>query len=552
MPMLRALLAAALLTPALSASADWIRDLQADAVETKSSPAAHWGPKPGQYSSWTTHSNRLIPVYTFGTLGAGEGIDLGSYTGAKSPYRDPAALRRMYRADQQLSVCDTADYMDQTNIFDLQLAAVEAGKKNVILVVFDGMDWQTTYAAATHNLQKVAYREGRGEGTHFQEYQADGTTQFGWMVTSPGRDGIQVNVSKQKVHNPSGGLAGGYDPRVAGYHPWSVCRQPEYLIAETADRAARHAYTDSASSATSMMCGVKTFNGAIGVTAEGRPAPSVAHIAQSHGYRVGVVTSVPISHATPASAYGHNVSRGDYQDLTRDLLGRPSVSHPDQPLAGMDVVIGGGHGVEVLEDGDQGDNFVPGNKYLTFQDMKAIDERNGGPYVVAQRTDGVLGGSGLAQAAHQAVEEGKRLFGYYGVASDYDKDSGHLPYASADGAYDPAPGVDGVEMSYSKEDLAENPTLAEMTSAALTVLSAGDKPFWVLVEAGDVDWANHSNNLDASIGAVNCGDQAVRVITDWVEKNSNWDETVLIVTADHGHYLVLDDPALLIPPAESE
>lgn len=40
------------------------------------------------------------------------------------------------------------------------------------------------------------------------------------------------------------------------------------------------------------------------------------------------------------------------------------------------------------------------------------------------------------------------------------------------------------------------------------------------------------------------------MITDWVEKNSSWDETVLIVTADHGHYLVLEKPELLIPPAE--
>ena len=41
---------------------------------------------------------------------------------------------------------------------------------------------------------------------------------------------------------------------------------------------------------------------------------------------------------------------------------------------------------------------------------------------------------------------------------------------------------------------------------------------------------------------------AVKVITDWVEKNSNWDESLLIVTADHGHYLVLDQPELLVQP----
>jgi alkaline phosphatase len=63
-----------------------------------------------------------------------------------------------------------------------------------------------------------------------------------------------------------------------------------------------------------------------------------------------------------------------------------------------------------------------------------------------------------------------------------------------------------------------------------------------MVEAGDVDWANHDNNLDDSIGAVISGDDAVRTITNWVDKNSNWQESLLIVTADHGHYLHLKSP----------
>ena len=45
------------------------------------------------------------------------------------------------------------------------------------------------------------------------------------------------------------------------------------------------------------------------------------------------------------------------------------------------------------------------------------------------------------------------------------------------------------------------------------------------------------------------GDDAVKAVTDWVEKNSNWKESVLIVTADHGHYLVIEKPELLVPTA---
>ena len=98
---------------------------------------------------------------------------------------------------------------------------------------------------------------------------------------------------------------------------------------------------------------------------------------------------------------------------------------------------------------------------------------------------------------------------------------------------------------YSAADLSENPTLAEMTAAAITVLSRDPDGFWMMVESGDVDWANHDDNLDNSIGAVLSGDEAIKVITDWVETHSNWDESLLIVTSDHGHDLNLLQPEAL-------
>jgi len=545
-------LACCLVTSLLSSrfsQADELRKLQAEAIRTKKCAAAHWGPIAGQYSSWESHTNRLIPVYTFGTKAGGDGIDLSSYTGENSLYGDRSKLQRLYRTNIDDSLDPAAPYMDQTNIFDLQLAALNAGRKHIFVVIFDGMDWQTTRAASIWNLQQVAYDEGRGLGTHFQEYQAGGTTQFGWMVTSPFRDGIQVDVNSQRVKNPGGGLPGGYSAKIAGYYPWSTPTIPKYLVAQTDDddlAGVRHGYTDSASSATSMFCGVKTYKGAIGVDADGRPAISIAHLAQAEGYRVGAVTSVPISHATPASTYGHNVSRNDYQDLTRDLLGLPSVSHPDKPLKGLDVLIGCGYGVTEKYDSSQGENFVPGEKYLTQQDLHKSSIASGGRYLVSQRTEETAGGESLINAAKKAAESGVRLFGYYGLFGHGDTCDGNLPYATADGQFDPAPGIDGKTIEYTEAELNENPTLAEMTTAAITVLSASDRPFWLMVEPGDVDKANHSNNLDASIGAVNSGDAAVRAITDWVERHSNWQDSLLIVTADHGHYLTLDQPELLL------
>ena len=254
------------------------------------------------------------------------------------------------------------------------------------------------------------------------------------------------------------------------------------------------------------------------------------------------MTSVPVSHATPACAYAHNVSRDDFHDLTRDMLGLASVSHRQRPLAGVDVLLGAGWGEDTAIDAKQGANYVPGNKYITGRDLERIDASHGGRYHVVQRQAGANGKRVLHEAAAAAAGAGRRLFGFFGVKS------GHLPFATADGRYDPTGGARGAAEVYSPADLEENPTLADLTEAALTVLLTNKTGFWLMIEPGDVDWANHDNNLDNSVGAVLSGDAAFRAVVDWVEARDCWDETAVIVTADHGHYLHITDPAALIPP----
>jgi alkaline phosphatase len=254
-----------------------------------------------------------------------------------------------------------------------------------------------------------------------------------------------------------------------------------------------------------------------------------------------VVTSVPISHATPASAYSNNVTRNDYQDLTRDLLGLPSIAHRSEPPPGVEVLLGAGWGESAEKDDKQGANYIPGNKYLAAEDRQRIDAANGGRYLIAQRTPGQNGAQVLDRAAQQAVQQGLRLFGFFGVAG------GHLPFQTADGGFDPAPGVKKHER-YTPADIAENPTLADLTRAALTVLEKDPQGFWLMIEPGDVDWANHENNIDNSIGAVLSGDAAFREVVAWAESRGAWDDTAVIVTSDHGHYLVLEKPEVLTRP----
>lgn len=524
---------------------DWIRELQTKSVEQGRADFGHWGIDPNNYIQWGSHSNRLIPVYTYGTTVGDPKIDLNSYRGVNSPYRREDELKRLYGRLPTKTLNETATYLDQTNIYDLQVAAAAAGKKHIFLVIFDGMDWDTTRAAAIHATQKVAYTSGRGKGLHWLEYTAGNTSQFGFMVTSAHNEGTDVDVDAQTVKNPGGKIFGGYDSSRGGATPWNTPTALPYLISQPETDPVRHNYTDSSSSATSMTAGIKTFNGGVNVDYAGAQVETIAHRLQRQGWLVGAATSVPISHATPAASYAHNVERDDYQDLTRDLLGLKSISHPEQPLPGLDVLIGSGYGSNAEKSETAGKNFVPGNNYLTAADQQAVDVQHGGKYIVSTREAGVPGAEKLQRDAELAAKGNQRLLGFFGVPK-----TGHLPFATADGDFSPTLGRKKTREEYQPADLIENPTLADMTRSAITALARPDKKFWVMIEAGDVDWANHDNNLDNSIGAVKSGDAAIKVITDWVEQHSNWQESLMIVTADHGHLLVLEKPELLITPGQ--
>ena len=282
------------------------------------------------------------------------------------------------------------------------------------------------------------------------------------------------------------GLGGGYDARIAGPNPWTLGplgpRAPGYLKGQSADARDRegvakaggvlHAYTDSAPSAAEFASGRKSYNNGINVADDGRFHATLFHQLQATGWKVGTVTSVPFDHASPAAMYAQNVHRDDYQDLARDMLGLPDIGHQtgkSERLPGLDVVMGTGFGQETSAKTlkAQGRNGVAGNLYIADADKAAIDVQNGGKYVVVQTETGVNGARALGAAASRAAEGGHRLFGFFGS-----KTLNHLPYRTADGHYDPAPDLDGRAEAYTPADLVEQPTLADMTRAALTVLGA--------------------------------------------------------------------------------
>lgn len=90
--------------------------------------------------------------------------------------------------------------------------------------------------------------------------------------------------------------------------------------------------TDSAAAGTALACGIKTYNGAIGVNTNGRPRRNIREVAEKEGKSTGVVATSSITHATPASFVAHQTNRAMYEAIAADFL-----------ETDIDVFIGGGY-----------------------------------------------------------------------------------------------------------------------------------------------------------------------------------------------------------------
>jgi alkaline phosphatase len=100
---------------------------------------------------------------------------------------------------------------------------------------------------------------------------------------------------------------------------------------------------------------------------------------------------------------------------------------------------------------------------------------------------------------------------------------------------------------------AENPSLARMVVESARRLSRAGRGFFLMAEQGDIDWANHANDLPRMLGATASLDEAVRAAVAWVDEpgdDVDWSNTLLVVTADHATGLPRFDPALSYPKGE--
>lgn len=267
--------------------------------------------------------------------------------------------------------------------------------------------------------------------------------------------------------------------------------------------------TDSANGATALLTGVKTLNGVVSLdgsakrgdcaSAAGAKVTTLAELAKASGLATGVVTTTRLTDATPAAVYAHAPQRNweSDADMPAAALQAGCVDIARQLIeagAGKpDVVLGGGRG-----------KFTP---------VEAGGERKDGRDLIDTWRHGSTGrvatpstGAELSALDPTAADS---LLGIFG--------SDNLPYAGA---------VSGPEAP---------PSLTQMTSAAIAVLARKPRGYFLVVEGGNIDKAHHRNDAFHALGETAELSRAVAAAMASVDMS----DTLIIVTADHSHGLVI-------------
>ncbi|MEW5744564.1 MAG: alkaline phosphatase [Nitrospirota bacterium] len=392
------------------------------------------------------------------------------------------------------------------------IAKEKPAVKHIILFIGDGMQLEHEIATS-----RYLYGSDYGLAFHRLPYRGHATT---WDVST--YDGY-ANVEGASLYTPSALVPGlGYNPNRGGKRPFPLDRS---RIDDGYFLNPRFA-TDSASAGTALATGHKTVDGNIAWRAgepdatgrrtdpaDGALKTIAERLREEKGFAIGVVSTVPFSHATPAAFVSHNPSRNNYYAIADEII---RTVRPE-------VVIGGGHR-----------SFS--TSYLS--EILYNDAKNSalGEYVFVEREAGKDGGASLLIAAETAKSLNKKLFGLFGGSG---------------GNFEPPVPADMPGMPQVNRATVENPLLKDATLAALEVLSSDEDGFFVMIEQGDIDWANHANDYAWMIGTTWDLHEAVKAALQFVERpgdDIDWSNTLLLVTSDHGNsYMRLNNAARLEP-----
>lgn len=229
---------------------------------------------------------------------------------------------------------------------------------------------------------------------------------------------------------------------------------------------------DSASTATSMATGYKTWSGSINVSEDfSTEYETIAEKLKSQkDYKVGIVSTVNLNHATPAAFYAHQQSRNSYYEIGEELI-----------ESGFDYFAGGGLKSITGENEDQ-------------KDLYELAGESGYKVVKTQ-----------AEAEALTAEDGKVI-----VIDEHLADSDAMAY----------------DMDRTDDEWA----LANYVEKGIEMLN-NDNGFFMMVEGGKIDWACHANDATATITDTIAFDNAVAEAVEFY--NEHPDETLILVTGDH-------------------
>tara|TARA_R100001244_G_scaffold127578_2_gene98188 strand:+ start:2127 stop:3860 length:1734 start_codon:yes stop_codon:yes gene_type:complete len=287
---------------------------------------------------------------------------------------------------------------------------------------------------------------------------------------------------------------------------------------------------DSAGTMTAIISGVKTDVGVIGVdediergvcsTVAGNELITATELAEIKGLSTGIISTARITHATPAATYAKSADRNweDVSDMPEDAVTGGCEDIASQlvnfeknlearfvgtDVDGLDFVMGGGRR-----------HFLPKDETANSTDaVSAIegdrtDERN---LVTEWQTQYPDATYVMDQTGFDAIaDDATKVFGLFNES--------HMQY-EADRA----------------NDVAGEPSLTDMTTKAIEVLGKNDNGFFLTVESGRIDHAHHAGNAYNALNDTIEFAKAVQAAVD----NTNPEETLILVTADHSHVFTI-------------
>lgn len=229
--------------------------------------------------------------------------------------------------------------------------------------------------------------------------------------------------------------------------------------------------TCSSASGTAIACGAKTNNGMLGMTPDGKHLKSMAYELKEQGYKIGILSSVPVNHATPASFYAHNEKRGNYYEISKEI-----------PESGFEFFAGAGFLHFNGADGklDDIDSYIESKGYNVCYGQEEYDAEKGSSEKII-----------ICQESAR-----KSNAGNYTSDGENHKDI----------------------------------RLGKLLENAIEFLG-DEKPFFIACEGGEIDWMAHANKTMSMVDAIMKFDEAIAVAYKFYLEHP--DETLIIVTADH-------------------